>query len=407
MRVASMRRLSEGSVRSAFQPRRRVHHDRRMMPKGLRGINVGEQSLLVPLPAHQQVRVAVDDRIDWRPVANEAIGVPLGSLIQEELQWPSSVAAPLFRSRQILVRTARGAIRPASAGHRLAQDEMIGVPKVLPDHLYRRLTGETPPRRKLSAAEIEKVRSWVLFKSEHCIVLNKPPGVPTASGFGSGLCLDDLLDGLKFTTDERPAIMNRMDTDTSGCVVLARTSAGRQWMKRYLFVPRAPSFTYWACVRGKPAMKQARMQMQLDRMANESGADKVIIRQSPTNTSVSSVLEFSTVSTRQSCSWVAFYPLKLVKDQLRIAAAAVLKTPILGDGKYGGDAAFPYQEMGEVWDGLKNQPPLHLHCRQVSLPFENSQQRRIVIQAPMPQHMTVAWHWLGWDPNYSDPYIDV
>eukprot|EP01062_Namystynia_karyoxenos_P007333 TRINITY_DN12587_c0_g1_i1.p1 TRINITY_DN12587_c0_g1~~TRINITY_DN12587_c0_g1_i1.p1 ORF type:complete len:434 (+),score=97.40 TRINITY_DN12587_c0_g1_i1:111-1412(+) len=378
----------------------------RLPPEHKRGSpDVVRQRLLVPTAAWQQKPIEVDDRTDWRPMSQEKTGVMVATLLEEDFGLPPAVAKPLCNRKYVLIQDKFGRVQPCSPGRRIADGDIVGVPKVLPEGLWLRLKGEVPARRKLSLAEVEMVRGWVLFKNEYCIVINKPPGVACESHRGTGLSVDDLLDGLCYTNKERPVIVSKLEREASGCLILARNPRGFAHLKRFLVVPRAPSFCFWCAIAHKPKVRQARIEMHLDMSTSVSG-ERVIVRKEKTATSQRAVMEFTTVVARKrGPAWVSFYPLTLRRHQFRIAASVALEAPVLGDALYGGDKAFPHQEMGEVWDGLRNQAPLHLHCRQVSLPFEDMHMRRIVVQAPMPRHMETTWQWMGWDPKYNDPYI--
>jgi 23S rRNA pseudouridine955/2504/2580 synthase len=96
-------------------------------------------------------------------------------------------------------------------------------------------------------------------------------------------------------------------------------------------------------------------------------------------------------------AWVAFRPLTGRTHQLRVHAAA-LGTPILGDGKYGGKAAF--------LEGRGLSRKLHLHARRVVLPRPGG--GRLDVTAPLEDHMRASWRFFGFDADSrEDPFAEL
>ena len=85
-------------------------------------------------------------------------------------------------------------------------------------------------------------------------------------------------------------------------------------------------------------------------------------------------------------AWIALMPRTGRTHQLRAHTASVFGHPVVGDGKYGGEAAFP----------AGFEPRLHLHARALELPRER--RAPLVLTAPLPPHMAAAWRFLGFDP---------
>ena len=154
---------------------------------------------------------------------------------------------------------------------------------------------------------------------------------------GSGLSIHDLLEGLKYSMNEKPSFMNKLEKDMSGVIVLARSPSARRHLKKYLRVPRVPSFCFWAAVSSKPKIRRGRVEMNLE-MESGAAGDRVVVRLQPTPSSHQARLEYSTVSEttglKVTPSWVSFYPLSGKRNEIRIASSMVLHTPILGDVKY-------------------------------------------------------------------------
>ena len=71
------------------------------------------------------------------------------------------------------------------------------------------------------------LRSAVLYRDDAVIVIDKPAGLAVQGGTGTEQHLDALLDALRFDAAERPRLVHRLDKDTSGVLVLARSAGGR------------------------------------------------------------------------------------------------------------------------------------------------------------------------------------
>ncbi len=87
------------------------------------------------------------------------------------------------------------------------------------------------PRRLLPADEA-MLQGAVLHRDDTVIVLNKPPGLAVQGGTKSERHLDGLLDGLRFGHAERPKLVHRLDKDTSGVLVIARSAAAAAFLTR-------------------------------------------------------------------------------------------------------------------------------------------------------------------------------
>eukprot|EP01059_Diplonema_ambulator_P035360 TRINITY_DN8284_c0_g1_i4.p1 TRINITY_DN8284_c0_g1~~TRINITY_DN8284_c0_g1_i4.p1 ORF type:complete len:363 (+),score=89.55 TRINITY_DN8284_c0_g1_i4:134-1222(+) len=360
---------------------------------------------MVPAPKYQVMEMEPDERIDWKEVTNHDEGMTAMEMVHTATSYPPDVLMPLFRNKSIILQSRHGRTYPVPPGYHLQAGDILGIPKQLPDYLYNRLEGNTRPIRKLSLAETKLVRSWELFRTDECIVINKPPGVACDPSRGSGLTVHDLLPGLMYDYDEMPKMCTKLEKEASGCMVLSRNKAGFNLMSRRLRVARAPSFCFWAAVAKKPKPASGRITMNLDIEKKASG-DRVVIRMEESHTTQKSTVEYSVVSeSKLGPAWVSFYPLTSRRNEMRIASSMVLKAPILGDYKYGGDVAVPREQLARLLGKGRNDLDLHLHCHQVSLPYEDLGGRRRVITAPLPPHMKALWDFMLWDPNYKDPYL--
>lgn len=158
----------------------------------------------------------------------------------------------MCRTGQVRVDGAR-----AKAADRVAPGMVIRVPP-LPD-------SDAPSRPRpdgVSAADAKMIQNAVLFKDEHIIVLNKPSGLPSQGGSGQGdRHVDGLTEALKFGYKDRPKLVHRLDKDTSGVLVLARTDRVARALSE-AFRHRNTRKIYWALVAGVPSPRKGRSNMR-------------------------------------------------------------------------------------------------------------------------------------------------
>jgi 23S rRNA pseudouridine955/2504/2580 synthase len=268
------------------------------------------------------------------------------------------------------------------AGDRIEPGQTIRIPPIAPE-------GDAPPRapsspREISRSDSEAIQARLLWRDDDVLVIDKPAGLAVQGGTGTSRHLDGLLDALRFEATERPRLVHRLDKDTSGVMVLARSAyaAGRL---AEAFRGREARKLYCAITVGVPKPEGGRLELAL---AKESGShgERVAVAGEAGLKAVTLYQVIDTVGTQ--AAFVHLSPLTGRTHQLRVHMAAI-NTPILGDGKYGGAAAF--------LAGLEGHQPLHLHARRLLLP--HPRRGVIDITAPLPPHIAATCSWLGIEPN--------
>jgi 23S rRNA pseudouridine955/2504/2580 synthase len=277
----------------------------------------------------------------------------------------------LLRTGQVRVDGAK-----AKSGQRLEPGQKIRVPPL--PNLESRPARVDQPVPENQAADL---RDRVLFKDSDVIALNKAPGLAVQGGTGLTRHLDGMLEALRFDSDERPRLVHRLDKDTSGVLLLARTVFAASALTQ-AFRDRTARKTYWGLTVGVPTPPNGTVATRLAKSGGE-GFEKM--REEADGKS--SVTRYRVADRAQSkAAWVVLSPETGRTHQLR-AHMNTLGTPIAGDRKYGGASA--------VITGISS--ALHLHARRLDLPAPSG--GRIQVEAPLPKHMAESWKFLGFDEN--------
>ncbi|HEY5047462.1 MAG TPA: RluA family pseudouridine synthase [Rhizomicrobium sp.] len=231
----------------------------------------------------------------------------------------------------------------------------------------------------------------VIHMDSSVLVLNKPAGLATQGGSGIREHVDGLLDLLKFEKKQRPRLVHRLDRDTSGVLVVARTATAAAALSESLR-ERDASKIYWALTNGVPNAERGTIRSAL---AKEAGfgprgrSEKVVEVEKDAEGARYAVTDYAVLGRAgQEFAWVAARPVTGRMHQIRVHLASV-GTPIVGDFKYGGSEV---RGRGEIENRL------HLHAR--SIDIANPGGGRLQVTAPLPAHMLRTWALLGFDAEY-------
>ncbi len=278
----------------------------------------------------------------------------------------------MLRSGQIRVDGKR-----AESNTRLVPGQVLRIPP-MPEAPAPK--AEPKPIDPREAAALERL---VIYRDDSVIALDKPQGMPVQGGPGIAKHIDGMLDALRFGNEERPRLVHRLDRDTTGVLLLARTPAAASKLAA-AFRGRDAEKTYWAIVVGRPHPLEGRIDMPLAKHAGGHG-ERVV--PSDAKDAARAVTLFRTIdSAQKQAALLELTPLTGRTHQLRVHCASALKCPILGDGKYGGAAAHP--------DGFGDRT-LHLHARALRVPHPEG--GMLELAAPLPPHMKDTFAFLGFD----------
>jgi 23S rRNA pseudouridine955/2504/2580 synthase len=283
----------------------------------------------------------------------------------------------LIRTGQIRVDSAR-----AKTNTRLEAGQVVRVPPV----------DDAPEKaeQKVYSADAEFLKELILYEDDDIYVFNKPHGLASQGGTGTKRHMDGLLKSLPNKKGEPPKLVHRLDRDTSGCLVVAKSKAAATHFGN-VFKSRSARKIYWAIVAGNPMPKQGRISCFLAKQATTDGEQMVVVSNGDQG-AVHSMSYYSVTDiASRRFAWVTLKPVTGRTHQLRVHMAQ-LGTPILGDPRY-----FNI----ENWEGAPGLAEgLHLHARRISLPLRSG--KRLDVSAPLPPHMQQSFDALGFDADRYD-----
>ena len=273
----------------------------------------------------------------------------------------------------------------AKPDDRLATGQVVRVPP----------GGEAPHRkprakRELKPEEIAEAKAMVIAETKSAIVLNKPPGLATQGGSKTFRHVDGLLDAFAQGegADEegpRPRLVHRLDKDTSGVLLVARTpGSAASFSKR--FSGRSAKKVYWALVVGVPDVIEGTIEAALAKQPGTGGEKMHVDEENgqPAKTRYRVVDKAG-----HKAAWVELEPLTGRTHQLRVHMAAI-GHPIVGDGKYGGQDAFLTGSVSRK---------MHLHARRLIIDEPGG--GKIDVTAELPEHFAASMEQLGFDMSLS------
>jgi 23S rRNA pseudouridine955/2504/2580 synthase len=266
----------------------------------------------------------------------------------------------------------------ADPADRVAKGQVVRVPP----------GGDTPPgirtgrvKMDLTEEQIDKAEAMVIHNDRAAIVINKPPGLATQGGTGTYEHVDGLLDAYA-PSGPRPRLVHRLDKDTSGVLLVARTPGSAAFFSRR-FSGRSVRKIYWALVVGMPERDQGLIDLPISKQPG-TGGEKMWVDESGSGQSART--KYRVIDRAgNSAAWVELEPLTGRTHQLRVHMAAI-GNPIVGDGKYGGPDAFLSGSISRK---------MHLHARRLII--EHPDGTPLDVTAELPDHFAASMAQLGFE----------
>jgi 23S rRNA pseudouridine955/2504/2580 synthase len=305
------------------------------------------------------------------------------------------------------IRVNGGRVKAAT---RLEAGQAVRIPPLpgpIQDH--------RPTRAKpISDADRELLQSAVIYRDDHILALNKPPGLPVQGGSKQVRHLDGMSEVLRFGFDENPRLVHRLDKDTSGVLIMARNRRVAAALTE-AFRHRDTRKIYWCVVAGVPSPQLGTIRYALLKAPGHGrqGEGEKMRCIDPRQAgewpdAKRATTDYAVISALgRRAAWCALVPITGRTHQLR-AHMAEIGHPIVGDGKYGGSSQ---ENLGDGWGaqlGGEISRKLHLHARSLSLKHPVTG-NTLELKAELPDHMARTWETLGWQVRDAplDPFEDA
>ncbi|WBH16891.1 RluA family pseudouridine synthase [Sphingomonas radiodurans] len=289
-----------------------------------------------------------------------------------------TTVAKWARTGQIRLDGAR-----VGPGDRIAAGQVLRLP---PEEAPRDDPKPKRERPPLSEDEMAFAREMVIHQDTGAFVLNKPPGLATQGGTKTTQHVDGLLDALQFEAEGRPKLVHRLDKDTSGALLVARSVRAAAFFSK-AFSSRSAKKVYWALVVGAPSIEDGTVDLPLNKQPG-TGGEKMHVDEEGGMPSRSRYRVIERAGNR--AAWVELQPFTGRTHQLRVHMAAI-GHPIVGDGKYGGPAAF-------LTGGISRK--MHLHARRIRVDHPDGGE--IDVTAEIPTHFRESLALLGFEEPLGD-----
>ena len=285
----------------------------------------------------------------------------------------------LLRSGQVRIDGSR-----AKADTRLEPGQTVRIPPIGVD---RQGSGAPLTGKSIrNQGDADVLAQMLLYEDPKVFVFNKPSGLAVQGGSGVTRHVDDMLEAWRNSKGEKPRLVHRLDRDTSGVLVVARTRLAAMKLAE-AFRGRDAKKTYWALVKGVPKKREDKISTWLVKEQTPDGDRMRVARHGETGAD-HAVTHYRVVEQAgQALCWLEMEPYTGRTHQLRVHAAHI-GHPIIGDPKY--------FEADQNWDfpgGMQNR--LHLHARRIVIPHPDG--CKIDVTAPLPPHMRQSWNLLGFE----------
>ncbi len=358
--------------------------------------------------ADRPAAVAASDKAALYAVDEDEAGMRLDRWFRRRFpDLPQSHLMKIVRKGEVRVSGRR-----ADVSTRLERGQAVRVPPLkLP-------LSSAPAVKRASPEDAEAIRAMILFEDRDIIVLNKPYGLAVQGGSGTKRHIDGMLEALADRNGMRPVLVHRLDRDTSGVLLIAKSRKTAAELGE-IFRSRRAKKIYWALVEGVPKPAQGRISMFLakgESMGDERGRGKAgavrtdlermrVAKHGDPDAQHSLTLYAVVDKVTPRLAWLSMRPITGRTHQLRAHCEAI-GHPIIGDPKYNRKSASDparNDPLRAVPPGIE--PKLHLMARRLVLPHPRG--GTIDVTAPLPEHMQKSFDMFGFEPPARDPIEDA
>ncbi len=296
-----------------------------------------------------------------------------------------------FTHIQRIVRTGQLRVdgKRMKPNERLSEGQSVRVPPLK--------LAEHAPRSPRGADDLAFLKSITLYEDADVLVINKPAGLAVQGGSGTTRHVDGILDCMRDASGQKPRLVHRLDKDTAGCLVIAKTRFAASVLAKS-FRSRTTRKVYWAICAGVPRVRQGRISAYLAKEEVEDGDARMVVARHGDKGADHALTYYAVVDqSAQKLSWLSLKPVTGRTHQLR-AHTAHIGHPIIGDPKYFN------VENWELPGGIQQR--LHLLARRIVIPHPRTG-RPLDITAPLPPHMQQTFNLLGLETDRYDPIVDA
>ena len=199
----------------------------------------------------------------------------------------------------------------------------------------------------------------IVYEDAEALVIDKPAGLPIDRPRAGGPSVGDHLGELRLGFQRDPAPVHRLDTDTSGCLLLARNPKA---LKRFMraFEERAVAKRYLGLVVGEPEGEEGTIELALAKISSAKDGWRMI----PAKKGKPSITRWRRLAAHGGLTLVEFRPETGRTHQIRVHAAAGLGTPLAGESIYGDGkhASRTMLHAASLWVPRGGKPAIDAHA---------------------------------------------
>lgn len=253
---------------------------------------------------------------------------------------------------------------------------------------------------KVSDADVDFIRSLIIYEDTDVIALNKPHDIAVQGGTNTKRHINGMLEALKNKEGVVPRLVHRLDKETSGVLLLARSAKCARELG-FAFKGRNVRKIYWAALSPTPEGYEGTIKAPIVK----SGGDfeKMVIDEEEGKYAIT---EYAVIENAgRAAAFVAFWPRTGRTHQIRVHAAQVLGASVLGDRKYRAVKDEESKLIDADLAGMDLSKCLHLHARRLILPHPIKKRQTLDITAPLSPELVKSWKNLGFNHKYKqDPF---